>query len=72
MLISRYFEKFLDDQVTEEAIVNYYNTRASEYEKKKAHVAHVLIHFSPEELNQMLGAEGTFMFDGNGEAYQER
>lgn len=43
MLISRYFEKYLDEQVTEQAVTNYYNTRAAEYEQKKAHVAHILI-----------------------------
>ncbi|MBU0681415.1 MAG: peptidylprolyl isomerase [Proteobacteria bacterium] len=43
MLISRYFEKYLDEQVTEQAVNNYYNTKAAEYEQKKAHVAHILI-----------------------------
>lgn len=43
MLISRYFEKFLKDQVTDQAVSNYYNTHAAEFEKKKVHIAHILI-----------------------------
>lgn len=43
MLISRYFEKFLQDAVTEQAVKNYYTTHAEDYEQKKAHVAHILI-----------------------------
>jgi peptidyl-prolyl cis-trans isomerase C len=38
-----YFEKYLNEQVTDQAVRNYYNTKASEYEQKKAHVAHILI-----------------------------
>jgi peptidyl-prolyl cis-trans isomerase C len=43
MLISRYFEKFLKDKITDSAIRNYYNSHSSDYEEKKAHVAHILI-----------------------------
>lgn len=43
MLISRYFEKYLSEAVTEQAVKNYYATHAEEYEQKKAHVAHILI-----------------------------
>jgi len=43
MLISRYFEKFLKDKVTDEAVQNYYNTHAADYEQKMVHGAHVLI-----------------------------
>jgi peptidyl-prolyl cis-trans isomerase C len=42
MLISRYFEKYLDQQVTDKAIQNYYDSHASSYEEKKVHVAHIL------------------------------
>ncbi|EKD34189.1 MAG: hypothetical protein ACD_75C02431G0002 [uncultured bacterium] len=52
MLISRYFEKYLDEQVTEQAVTNYYNTKAAEYEEKKAHVAHILI-----RLNKTMSEE---------------
>lgn len=43
MLISRYFEKYLKDKVTDQAIQNYYNTHAGDYEQKKVRVAHILI-----------------------------
>lgn len=42
MLISRYFEKFLQDKVTDQAVQNYYAAHANEYEQKKIHVAHIL------------------------------
>ena len=43
MLISRYFEKFLKDKVTDQAVQNYYNTHAADYEERRAHAAHFLI-----------------------------
>ena len=43
MLISRYFEKFLKDKVTDQAVQNYYNTHAADYEQRRAHGAHILI-----------------------------
>ena len=43
MLISRYFEKFLKDKVTDQAVQNYYNTHAADYEQRMAHGAHILI-----------------------------
>ena len=43
MLISRYFERFLKEKVTEQAIQNYYNTHAGDYEQQMAHAAHILI-----------------------------
>ncbi len=43
MYISRYFDKFLKDKVTEQAVKNYYTSHAKDYEKKKVHVAHILI-----------------------------
>jgi len=43
MLISRYFENYLNDKVSEEAIQNYYNTHADEFQVEQAKVAHILI-----------------------------
>lgn len=42
MMISRYFETYLKDVVSDQAIVNYYNANASHYESKQVHVAHLL------------------------------
>jgi len=42
MLISRYFEQYLDSQVTDAAVKNYYAGHASDYENRKVRVAHIL------------------------------
>jgi peptidyl-prolyl cis-trans isomerase C len=42
ILISRYFQKYLQDKVTDDAVLNYYNTHASDYETRKVHAAHIL------------------------------
>jgi peptidyl-prolyl cis-trans isomerase C len=43
LIISRHFEKHLNNVVSEEAIKNYYNTHAGEFQREKIKVAHVLI-----------------------------
>ena len=43
MLLSRYFERFLRTAVTDDAVRNYYESHASEYEDREVHVAHVLV-----------------------------
>lgn len=43
MLISRYFETFLKDKVGEDAVRNYYNTHAGDYEANQVRAAHILI-----------------------------
>ena len=52
MLISRYFEKYLADKVTDQAVQNYYETHARDYEEQKVHVAHMLF-----RLNARLSEE---------------
>lgn len=42
MLISRYFEAFLRDKVTDQAVQNYYTAHEKDYEESKVHVAHIL------------------------------
>ncbi|MDA8140785.1 MAG: peptidylprolyl isomerase [Desulfobacteraceae bacterium] len=48
MLISRYFEKYLQDKVSDEAVQNYYNTHTSDWEETQVHVAHILIRTNPK------------------------
>lgn len=48
MLISRYFENYLKDAVTDESIANFYATHADRYQSESVHVAHILIRVSPE------------------------
>lgn len=43
ILISRYFQKYLNEKVTDEAVANYYNNHADDYQEKKVHVAHILL-----------------------------
>lgn len=50
MLISRYFQKFLSDKVSDEAVKNFYNSHANEYENRKVNVAHILF-----RTNQKMG-----------------
>lgn len=42
ILISRYFDRYLKENVTEEAVANYYNNNLDRYQEKKVHVAHIL------------------------------
>jgi len=42
MVISRYFEKYLQDVVTDQAVQNFYTANAKEYEQRQAHIAHIL------------------------------
>lgn len=43
MLVSRYFDKYLDEKVTDQAVKNYYDSHPKQFQKKKVHVAHILI-----------------------------
>ena len=42
MNISRYFDRYLKDAVTDDKIKNYYVANESQYQEQKVHVAHVL------------------------------
>jgi peptidyl-prolyl cis-trans isomerase C len=46
MLLSRYFEKFLNEKVGEDAVRNYYDAHLQDYEEKKVHAAHILVRTS--------------------------
>lgn len=46
MLISRYFEKYLNDTVSEQALKNYYTTHAADFEQRQVKVAHILVRTS--------------------------
>lgn len=47
MLISRYFEAFLDQKVSDEAINNYYRDHSKDYGQVKVHAAHILLRTNP-------------------------
>jgi len=46
MLISRYFDRYLADKVTDDAVANYYNANAEEFEQRQVKVAHILLRTS--------------------------
>lgn len=47
MLIGRYFEEFLRERVTDEAVRNFYATNPDQFQAKKIHVAHILVRTNP-------------------------
>jgi len=47
-LLSRYFDTYLAEQVTEQAIKNYYNSHIDEFTEEKAHLAHILLRTNPK------------------------
>lgn len=47
MLISRYFEEFLRERVTDEAVRNFYAINPDQFQAKKVHVAHILLRTNP-------------------------
>lgn len=62
-LISRYFEKYLDEQVNDVAIQNYYNANAAEFESKQAHISHILIRTRPRMSDNEVKAKHTQAMD---------
>ncbi|GAA6152194.1 peptidylprolyl isomerase [Pseudoteredinibacter isoporae] len=45
--INRYFETYLEKRVDEKAVTAYYDANPEEFEKKKVHVAHILVRVGP-------------------------
>jgi peptidyl-prolyl cis-trans isomerase C len=43
IVISRYFDKLLEERVGDDAVRNYYNSHEKDYEERKVHVAHILV-----------------------------
>jgi peptidyl-prolyl cis-trans isomerase C len=58
-VISRYFEKVLGDKVSDEAVRNYYETNAANYEEKKVQVAHILFRTNPKSSEEERKAKHT-------------
>ena len=59
MYVSRYFEKFLKEAVSDQAIQNYYVVNAKDYEHRKAHIAHVLFRTTRDMGDNEKGAKKT-------------
>lgn len=43
LLINRYFDKYLDENVSEDALRNYYSAHAGDFETRKIHATHILL-----------------------------
>lgn len=74
MLVSRYFENYLKNVVTEEAVRNYYGTHAADYEQRQAEVAHVLIRTNarmsePERQAKLTKAQEAYSLIRSGEPF---
>ncbi len=48
LVISRYFETYLDDQATDEGIQNFYAENEENFTSEKVHVAHILFRVRPD------------------------
>jgi peptidyl-prolyl cis-trans isomerase C len=76
LLLSRYFDRFLDEKVTEGAIKSYYDAHAANYEQRKAHVAHILVRVNQkasaeEKKAKRTTADGIAAKLGAGEPFEE-
>lgn len=76
LVISRYFDRFLDDKVNDGAIKNYYDAHLATYEQRKAHVAHILVRVSQkasaeEKQAKRTTVEGVAAKLNSGEAFEE-
>ncbi len=67
MLLSRYFEKFLSEKVTEEAARNFYTSNITRYQKRQVHVAHLLVRTN----QKMSEAERQALLTKTHEAYSK-
>ena len=76
MLISRYFERYLRDTVSDEAVRNYYAAHADQYQERKVHVAHILLRTDrsmgePERQAKMTTAQEAASKLKTGMAFEE-
>lgn len=67
MLISRYFQRYLDEKVTDAAVKNYYLAHPEQFQQKDVHVAHILFRTNP----QMTEAERKAKLTAAQEAYSK-
>ncbi|KGJ86797.1 peptidylprolyl isomerase [Colwellia psychrerythraea] len=48
LVISRYFEQYLNDAVTDQGLQNFYNQNIENYKSRKIHAAHILFRVNPK------------------------
>jgi peptidyl-prolyl cis-trans isomerase C len=76
LVLSRYFERFLEEKVTDEAVKNYYDQHAKNYEQRKLHAAHILVRTNPKMSEEEKKAKRTTAQDiyaklQSGQAFEE-
>lgn len=76
LVISRYFDQFLTDKVSEVAIKNYYDSHLADYEQRKVHVAHILVRTQPkmaeaEKQAKRTAAQEVYSKLNAGESFEE-
>jgi peptidyl-prolyl cis-trans isomerase C len=63
LVLSRYFDRFLDQKVTDEAVKNYYDAHLKDYEQRKVHAAHILVRTNPKMSDEEKKAKRTTVQD---------
>ncbi len=76
MIVSRYFESFINDRVTDDSVKNYFSNHADEYEEERVHVAHILIRTNSGMTEDELQKLKTDIFEihsklRSGESFEE-
>jgi peptidyl-prolyl cis-trans isomerase C len=59
LVISRYFDSFLDGKVNDTAVKNYYDANVKNYEQRKVHAAHILVRTNPKMSDEERKAKRT-------------
>ena len=76
LVISRYFEQFLADAVTETGLQNFYNQNIENYKTRKIHASHILFRVNPkmEEVERqalLTSAQDVYSKIKSGEDFSE-
>jgi peptidyl-prolyl cis-trans isomerase C len=76
LLVSRYFDRFLDEKVTDAAIKSYYDGHVASYEQRKVHAAHILVRLSQkpsaeEKQAKRTTADGIAAKLASGESFEQ-
>ncbi len=69
LLINRYFDEYLSDRVSDDAVRNYYTSHAAEYEQEQVKVAHLLIRTDRNNTEAERQARLTTAQDAYGRIY---
>lgn len=76
LLISRYFEQYLNEQASEQAQLNYYNTHLNEFSSQQVKLAHILVRVRAgasdnEKAAALTRANQAYTMLGRGQSFEE-